>query len=238
MTETSAVHSALRAYRQPSRLRMWRYLELPQDYLDLIKISAGDHETIEALMNRYNVNEDELRSAAVFVLNYVISRAGGDNFRILGLPKYAGREDIRIHKRWLLKWLHPDRNHNAWESVLFRKVSDAAKGVEDAKFPEPQNGNVAYAEKIVGNSSDQRNNSAIAAKHRRSGAFRAFAETGTNHFRGRVRTTHFGWLFKRALRRFVLALSIVAVIAALVTLARYFFPSATDDFGLVSGLDW
>ena len=51
--------------------------------------------------------------------------------RLLGLHEQASYDDIRSNKRLLLKWLHPDRNHNSWETKLFHRVQAAVDRLEN-----------------------------------------------------------------------------------------------------------
>jgi hypothetical protein len=245
MTGTSAVQDALKAYRQPSRLRLWRHQDLPQDFLVLIKICAGDSETTATWAKQFDLSETELQSAAVFIVNHVISRAGTDNFRLLGLPQGATAEDIRIHKRWLLKWLHPDRNHSTWESALFRKVTDAAKRIETPQVIDLQKNIEALTAKPVVQGASHRvtshGNGNGIGKHRRSGGSGTFAHTGAGraaHMPGLVRTAQWRWLFRRALRRLVMVIGVVAVVAAISAFAKYFVLPENADLGLFNGLRW
>jgi hypothetical protein len=241
MTGTSAVQDALKAYRQPSRLRLWRHRELPEDFLVLIKICAGDSETTATWAEQADLDKTELQSAAVFIVNHVISRAGNDNFRLLGLPQGANSEDIRIHKRWLLKWLHPDRNHSTWESALFRKVNEAAKRLESPQVVDLQKNIAELAAKPAVHNANLRTAGNGNVKHRRGGNSGSFAHASAGkaaHMPGLVRTAQWGWLFRRALRRLLMVIGIVAAVAALLAFAKYFILPENADLGLFSGLRW
>jgi hypothetical protein len=246
MTGTSAVQDALKVYRQPSRLRLWRHQELPQDFLVLIKICAGDSETTDTWAKQFDLNETELHSAAVFIVNHVISRAGTDNFRLLGLPQSANAEDIRIHKRWLLKWLHPDRNHSTWESALFRKVTEAAKRIESPQVIDLQKNIPALTTRPVVHNAHHKSASSGNSKHRRSSGSGAFTHANAGkagaskapHLPGLVRTAQWKWLVRRAMRRLMMVLSVVAAVAAVSAFARYFVLPENADLGLFSGLRW
>lgn len=50
---------------------------------------------------------------------------------VLALPQNWSSQDVREHKRWMLKWLHPDRNPSAWEANLFHRVKEASDRIEN-----------------------------------------------------------------------------------------------------------
>ncbi len=130
MMADAAIFEALSLYKQPARARSINRQGLPPDMLNLIKIAAGDDQTMVAWAQASGENPEILRQAAVFYLQQTIARAGQDPYRTLGLAPRASSEDIRNHKRWLLKWLHPDRNPSKWETALFHRVNAVAQLLE------------------------------------------------------------------------------------------------------------
>jgi hypothetical protein len=130
-----AVVVALEAMSQPDMVRRQLRRPLPDDLIDLIKCAAGDRETILRITKERNITEDSLVEASKFFLRHVVGSGGSDKRRTLGLPKSASKADVREHRRWLLKWLHPDRNPSKWEAKLFLKVEIAANTLvaEDSK---------------------------------------------------------------------------------------------------------
>jgi hypothetical protein len=120
----------MEVYRQPSRLSRIRHAEIPSDALTLIKIASGESKALEEEARELGVEEASLHEASLIYLRTVISSAGKNHARALALPRNATLADVKSHKRWLLKWLHPDTNHSAWESQLFYCVSAAAKHFE------------------------------------------------------------------------------------------------------------
>jgi hypothetical protein len=129
MQRDCAVLEALVLCKQPAKARKLNCAELPVDMLTLIKIAAGDEGETQDWSAATGETTDAIRQAAVFFLQQTIAKSGDDAFRVLGLPKGASQEDARLHKRWLLKWLHPDRNHSKWESVLFHRVVAMADSI-------------------------------------------------------------------------------------------------------------
>ncbi len=115
---------ALEVFRQPLLARQLKRNPLPEGMLDVIQIAAGVDTNIT------QTDDPHLREAAIFFLQQVLVSTHSDKFRLLGLRPGANIDLIREHRRWLLKWLHPDRNHNKWESTLFTKVHAAAATLE------------------------------------------------------------------------------------------------------------
>jgi hypothetical protein len=126
----SAVVVALLLLRQPALIRNILRQDIPDDVLVLLKISAGDTTVIQEVSTKHQVDSPVIVAAAKFYMQCILSHADGDVRRMLCLPANASNEVIREHKKWLLKWLHPDRNHDRWESTLFLKVNDAYKRLQ------------------------------------------------------------------------------------------------------------
>ena len=61
------------------------------------------------------------------------SRPGADCYRVLGIKPAASRATARDHMRWLLEWLHPDRNNNSWDAVYAERVLKAWREVSASK---------------------------------------------------------------------------------------------------------
>jgi hypothetical protein len=132
MERRLALDVALDMMQRPLLAKHAQRTPLPEDVLQLIRIAAGSEEDVAwASRTRARAN-DEIREAAVTFLQQVLFCPGADNFRLLGLGPSATAEELHEHRRWLLKWLHPDRNRNKWESQLFQRVSHAAKAVQES----------------------------------------------------------------------------------------------------------
>jgi hypothetical protein len=132
--ERSAIESALTLMRQPSLSRSLQRHEIPSDVLALIKVSAGDDDLRLAFSEKHNVSEAEVLAASKLYLQTILSTARNDDKRMLCLPQGAVWEDYKEHKKWLLKWLHPDRNRDSWESALFLKVNEAFNRLQVASL--------------------------------------------------------------------------------------------------------
>jgi hypothetical protein len=117
---------AVDVFSQPLLARQIQRNPLPDGMLEVIQIAAGHIQSDKKHLTQ---------EAAVFFLQQVLVSRDNDNFRQLGLNPGASLELVREHRRWLLKWLHPDRNHNKWESTLFARVNSAAARLENPVAP-------------------------------------------------------------------------------------------------------
>lgn len=130
MAELPAVLIALQVYKQPGLARKLSQRPIPVDLLEVIKIAANDDEMTTRWCKIQHCDEEQIRQACLFYLRHTLFDARDDKIRTLGLSVTATAEDLRIHKRWLLKWLHPDRNPNQWEIGLFQRVNASAHALE------------------------------------------------------------------------------------------------------------
>lgn len=140
MGKRQAIDVALAIYRRPSMVRATQEAPLPEGMLTVIRIAAGVEVEAGIISLERARNAEEAREAAVFFLQQVLFRPYSTNYSLLGLTADANVEQVREHKRWLLKWLHPDRNHNRWESMQFQRVVKAAEDLEqrlDRAVPMP-----------------------------------------------------------------------------------------------------
>lgn len=130
MNKRGAIELALDLYRHPIKVKSVRAAPLPLDVLQLVRIVAGSDDEIAALALPDFKSASEMREAAVFFIQQIMFQTGNAPRRILGLSEDASAQQIKDHKRLLLKWLHPDRNQNTWERVYFQRVIQAAASLE------------------------------------------------------------------------------------------------------------
>jgi hypothetical protein len=128
-----AIEIALDLKAMPRLARIVRRRPLPPQVTPLIRVAAGSRELAQGYAVQYGFSEVYIREACVFFLLEAVLFAGADSHRSLGLEQNASPEEIKEHKRWLLMWLHPDRNHNRWETALFQRVVRAAKAVVEPR---------------------------------------------------------------------------------------------------------
>ena len=130
MNKRGAIELALDLYRHPIKVKAVRKAALPIDVLKLVRIVAGSDDEIAALNLTDLKSPTEMREAAVFFIQQIMFQPSNAPHRVLGLSENASPQEIKDHKRLLLKWLHPDRNQNKWERVYFQRVILAAASVE------------------------------------------------------------------------------------------------------------
>jgi hypothetical protein len=120
-----ALDLALGLARMPTLAAGMREQPLPPDTLVLIRIAAGCADTAQEAAAATGTQVEAIREAAIFYLQQVLFASSSDSHRILGVRPGASRSEMRSHLRWLMKWLHPDRNPNDWESVFAERVIGA-----------------------------------------------------------------------------------------------------------------
>jgi hypothetical protein len=91
--------------------------------ITVIKAAAGDENTLAQEALHHHLSTEEIREAAKHYLLRMLLDPERQGIRLLGLADDAKETEIKDHKRWLLKWLHPDRNPNSWEQALFHRVN-------------------------------------------------------------------------------------------------------------------
>jgi hypothetical protein len=98
----------------------------------LLKLASGGTEAIALAAEQTGESSHDVQAAAIFFLQQMLVRPGLDNYSTLGLRPGASVNQIKEHKRLLLLWLHPDKNHNSWETLLLQRVIAAAKFLEQS----------------------------------------------------------------------------------------------------------
>lgn len=137
MRKLRAIDAALKVSIAPSASHRLRSEPLPDDVFDLIRISAGCEETCRAAAIATGRRPEVIRDAAVHFLHLVLFAPGASSRRILGADDGASRDVLLRNKRWLLKWLHPDRNSNVWEARYLDRVLKAWNDVSSQVDFEP-----------------------------------------------------------------------------------------------------
>lgn len=120
-----ALDQALACHRAPGNLAAIRQLDLPEDLLTLLRIAAGDSEATLQAAQLTDESPEALREVAIFYLQQLLFADDGDSYRTLGVNPEAGDEQIKLNYRWLVRWLHPDRNPDGWETVFADRVNRA-----------------------------------------------------------------------------------------------------------------
>ena len=127
MSETvgPALEQALACHRAPALLAAARSRPLPDSMLTLLRLAAGDHVMAAHCALASGESETEVVEAAAFFIQQVLFAPGTDSYRVLGVNPHAPDAQLKEHYRWLVRWLHPDRNTDDWDSVYADRVNVA-----------------------------------------------------------------------------------------------------------------
>jgi hypothetical protein len=129
MARGHVIEYALDFARVPALARNAVAPTLPPNIVELMRIAAGAPEACEAAASNSGVPAAAVIEAARFFLQHALFRPEADCYRILGIDPGASRATARNHMRWLLEWLHPDRNSNSWDAVYAERVLKAWREV-------------------------------------------------------------------------------------------------------------
>ncbi len=132
MAQRHVVELALDLARMPALARSLVVPPLPPNIIELIRIAAASPEACQGAVAQTGEPRHIVIEAARFYLQQVLFRPDADCYRILGIQPTASRETARNHMRWLLEWLHPDRNNNSWDAVYAERVLKAWREVSAA----------------------------------------------------------------------------------------------------------
>ena len=129
----ATVDLALAVFKDPGLLADLRERPVPGDIGKVIRIAAGEQAAREAAAAESGATSAEVVEACVFFLQQTLFASGGDSYRVLGTRPDDPQERLREHYRWLMKWLHPDRNPDGWEALYADRVNAAW---QDLKTPD------------------------------------------------------------------------------------------------------
>jgi hypothetical protein len=144
MTQPHVIELALDLARMPALARRSALPLLPPNIVELMRIAAGSPEACRAAVAQTGEPRHVVIESARFYLQQVLFRPDADCYRILGVQPSTSRATAREHMRWLLEWLHPDRNNNnnSWDTVYAERVLKAWREVSNGSAVKP---NVARA---------------------------------------------------------------------------------------------
>ena len=140
-----ALDFALELARTPTLATAMRTRPLPPDTLVVIRIAAGCAETTAEASALAGLASETVREAAILYLQTVLFAGKSDCYRVLGVEPGAPRRQMREHMRWLMRWLHPDRNLDEWESVFAERVLQAWREAGSLKSSRAQDGSSGNA---------------------------------------------------------------------------------------------
>ena len=151
MTQPHVIELALDLARMPALARNSAVPPLPPNIVELMRIAAGSPEACRAAVAQTGEPRHVVIESARFYLQQVLFRPDADCYRILGVQPATSRATAREHMRWLLEWLHPDRNNNnnSWDTVYAERVLKA--------WREVSNGSAAKANLSLARASSDQN---------------------------------------------------------------------------------
>lgn len=132
-----AIKDALLLYRQPVLARKLIHKQLPDGVSDILRIAADGHDRAALFADANGGTVADIHAASLLYLQTVVFHQYAKDARLLALKEPNSLGELRDHKRLIMKWLHPDRNHNSWESKLFHRVQAAAARLEN-EIKEPK----------------------------------------------------------------------------------------------------
>jgi hypothetical protein len=133
--EQRAIELALDLTRMPALAPILRTQPLPFDILDAIRIAAGCSEASESAHVSTQEPLDVIQCAATLYLQEALFFPGASPHRNLGVAPGASRAQMRLHMRWLLRWLHPDHNSDEMASLLAVRVIKAWREIGQRNWP-------------------------------------------------------------------------------------------------------
>ena len=139
MAQPHVIELALDLARMPALGRRSVVPPLPPNIIELIRIAAASPEACRDAVAQTGEPRHVVIEAARFYLQQVLFRPDADCYRMLGIAPAASRATAREHMRWLLEWLHPDRNtnNNSWDSVYAERVLKAWREVSNGSAAKP-----------------------------------------------------------------------------------------------------
>jgi len=120
-----ALKHAFDLFDFPSQARVARKAPLPPDLVLLLRIAAGDDETLREAVRVSGRPPRVVRDAAGFFIEQVLLFPEADSYRVLGASPTAANSELRRNMALLLRWLHPDIDQKGERSVFAARVTKA-----------------------------------------------------------------------------------------------------------------
>jgi DnaJ-domain-containing protein 1 len=119
-----ALEEAIALYRAPTRLSRLQGRPLGNALL-LLRIAANDRAAIAAAAQATGESAETVTDAALLYIQQVLFADTADAYRLLGARQEDATAQIQEHYRWLMRWLHPDRQPERWEVVYSDRINRA-----------------------------------------------------------------------------------------------------------------
>lgn len=125
MSERMALKTAIDLLHVPSQVRLCRSEPLPDGVLILLRIAAGDEEADRTAIDLMGRSRETVRQAATFFIEQILFAPNADSYRVLGANPQASAGELRRNVALLLRWLHPDLDHEGERSIFTGRVTAA-----------------------------------------------------------------------------------------------------------------
>ncbi|MDG6348278.1 J domain-containing protein, partial [Luteimonas sp. 8-5] len=120
------LETALALHRAPGERFRLRERPLPDGIVHVLEVASGSPQALANAAAETGHDEQEVLEASRFYLEQVLFAAeDADAYRVLGLAHDAPQDTIRLHHRWLQRWLHPDRAQAGDATVFATRVNQA-----------------------------------------------------------------------------------------------------------------
>jgi hypothetical protein len=133
MDHWAALRLALDLHYVPWRVRIVRAQPFPEGLPELLRVAAGDPETVSAAAQATGRPAEVVREAAGFFIEQILLPPDADSYRVLGASPAAAASDLRQNMALLMKWLHPDIARQGDPSIYAARIAAAWN---DLKTPE------------------------------------------------------------------------------------------------------
>lgn len=125
-TTAQILETALALQRAPGERFRLRERPLPDGVVHVLEIASGAPQALRDAATELGQDEQDVVEAARFYLEQVLfATPDADAYRVLGLASDAPQDTIRVHHRWLQRWLHPDRALAGDATVFATRVNQA-----------------------------------------------------------------------------------------------------------------
>lgn len=125
-TTAQILETALALQRAPGERFRLRERPLPDGVVHVLEIASGAPQALRDAATELGQDEQDVLEAARFYLEQVLfATPDADAYRVLGLAPDAPQDAIRVHHRWLQRWLHPDRALAGDATVFATRVNQA-----------------------------------------------------------------------------------------------------------------
>jgi DnaJ domain len=177
MSGRMALRIAIDLMHIPSQVRLLRSEPLPDGIETLLRIATGDAEAVSTAVALTGRSRDIVEQAATFFIEQVLFAPDSDSYRVLGASPQASAGELRSNVALLLRWLHPDLDHQGGRSIFVHRVTAAWNNL---KTPDRR---AAYDQQIHTGSKKRFRSSRSKLRSWRHNVARSFGETQSWHGR-------------------------------------------------------